>query len=189
MYRFLKKISLKINISLINWEMKKSLKNIGANSYFSYPVFIRGEQYIEIGNDFRCGLRLRLDALPYLDLEPRILIGNNVNINDDCHIACVNKLVIEDNVLIASKVYISDHSHGDITFKSLQIEPNKRPITSKGPVWIEKNVWIGEGVAILANVRIGIGAIIGANSVVTKDVPAYSVVAGAPAKIIKSLSK
>ena len=58
---------------------------------------------------------------------------------------------------------------------------------SKGPVIIQDNVWIGEKATILPGVTIGEGAIIGANSVVTKDVPAKSLVVGCPAKIVKTL--
>ena len=189
MYSFFSKIFIKIVLFFQLKYLKNTLKKLGNKPIFLLGLSIRGNQFIEIGDDFQCGKRFRLDALHYLPNEPEILIGNNVNVNDDCHIACVNKLCLEDNVLIASKVYISDHSHGEIDFISLQTPPRKRPITSKGGVHIEKNVWVGEGVAILANVRIGQGSVIGANAVVTKDVPPFSVVVGAPAKVIKILSK
>ena len=61
------------------------------------------------------------------------------------------------------------------------------PLYRKGPVVIEDNVWIGEKASIMPGVHIGKGAIIAANSVVTHDVPAYAVVAGVPAKIVKQL--
>lgn len=67
----------------------------------------------------------------------------------------------------------------------MDMPPTQRPIYSKGPVVIGDNVWIGDKATILPNVSIGKGAIIAANSVVTKDVPEYSVFAGNPAKIIK----
>ena len=59
---------------------------------------------------------------------------------------------------------------------------------SKGPVIIEENVWIGDKVTILPGVTVGQGAVIAANSVVSKDVPAFSVVGGIPAKVIKNIS-
>lgn len=67
----------------------------------------------------------------------------------------------------------------------MEIPPTQRPVYSKGPVIIGNNVWIGDKATILPNVSIGNGAIIAANSVVTKDVPEYCIVAGNPAKIIK----
>ena len=66
----------------------------------------------------------------------------------------------------------------------MEIPPTQRPVYSKGPVIIGNNVWIGDKATILPNVSIGNGAIIAANSVVTKDVPEYCIVAGNPAKII-----
>jgi acetyltransferase-like isoleucine patch superfamily enzyme len=65
--------------------------------------------------------------------------------------------------------------------------PIERPIVSNGPVIIENNVWIGEMACIMPNVRIGEGAIVAANSVVTKNVPPFSIVAGIPAKIVNQL--
>ena len=69
--------------------------------------------------------------------------------------------------------------------ETLHIPPIKRPIYSKGPVIIGDNVWIGDKATILPGVTIGDGAVIAANAVVTKDVPAFCVAAGNPARIIK----
>lgn len=104
---------------------------------------------------------------------------------DDCHIAAVNRVELHDNVLLASKVYISDHSHGEINADHIRLPPRLRPVVSRGPVIIEADVWIGEGAVILPGVRIGRGAIIGANSVVTRNIPPYSTAAGAPARVLK----
>ena len=65
--------------------------------------------------------------------------------------------------------------------------PLERPLISKGAVVIENNVWVGEGVVIMPGITIGENSIIGANSVVTKDVPKNTVVGGVPAKILKQL--
>jgi acetyltransferase-like isoleucine patch superfamily enzyme len=85
------------------------------------------------------------------------------------------------------KVFITDNSHGSFTREQLDIRPNYRPLISKGPVIIEENVWIGEMVCIMPGVTIGRGSIIGANAVVTKSIPPYSIAAGVPAKVIKQL--
>ena len=85
-------------------------------------------------------------------------------------------------------VYISDNSHGDTSIDSILLPPVQRQMIVKGPVVIEDNVWIGERVCILSGVTIGKGAIVAANSVVTHDVPPYSVVGGVPAKLIKVIN-
>jgi acetyltransferase-like isoleucine patch superfamily enzyme len=81
-------------------------------------------------------------------------------------------------------VTITDNSHGRTDADSLDVPPAHRDIVSKGPVIIGKNVWIGDKATILPGVKIGDGAVIAANAVVTKDVPAKCVVAGSPARPI-----
>ena len=80
---------------------------------------------------------------------------------------------------------ICDNNHGTTDFDTLHEAPIKRKLYTKGPVIIGNNVWIGDKATILGGVTIGDGAVIAANSVVTKDVPAYSVVGGNPARVIK----
>lgn len=118
---------------------------------------------------------------------PKITIGNDVNIGDDSHLSCINGITIADNVRMGRKVFITDNAHGSSDRALLDIRPNLRPLVSKGPVRIDENAWIGEMVCIMPGVTIGRGAIVGANAVVTKDVPPYAVVGGNPAKIIKQL--
>lgn len=118
--------------------------------------------------------------------SPKLIIGNDVVINDFCHIGCVNEVMIGNNVLVASRVTILDHFHGNITTSDLLTPPSKRPLSSK-PVCIGNNVWIGEGVCIMPGVTIGDNVIIGANAVVTHSFPKNVVIAGVPAKIIKTL--
>lgn len=119
--------------------------------------------------------------------DPRILIGEGTNIGQNCHITAINRIEIGNYVLTGKFITITDNSHGSITYEDMRVDPNKRSLVSKGPVIIEDNVWLGDKVTICPNVRIGKGAIIGANTVVTKDIPAYSVAVGNPAKIIKTL--
>lgn len=154
-----------------------------------FPFRVRGKQYIKIGKGFTTGFNCRIDALNINNLKEKYLleIGENVEINDDVHIGATEKIIVGDNVLIASKVYISDHNHG--SYKGEEQDspmsiPKKRKIYSS-PIKIEKNVWIGEFVSILQGVTIGEGAIIGTMSVVTKDIPAYTIAVGSPAKPIK----
>ena len=154
-----------------------------------FPFRVRGKQYIKIGKGFTTGFNCRIDALNINNFGEKYLIeiGENVEINDEVHIGATQKIIIEDNVLIASKVYISDHNHGsykgDEQDSPMSI-PKERKIHSS-PIRIEKNVWIGELCCILQGVTIGEGSIIGAMSVVTKDIPPYTIAVGSPAKLIK----
>ena len=155
-----------------------------------YPInCIKGQQYIYIGANSSIGKRATLTAWDEAGIIPEIRIGNFVAIGDDVHITSVNKISIGDNVLIGKKVTITDNSHGcNNSVADLQIPPISRPLYSKGCVKICNNVWLGDKVTVCSGVTIGEGAIVGANSVVTRDVPANTIVAGAPAKIIRQVN-
>jgi acetyltransferase-like isoleucine patch superfamily enzyme len=174
------------------YSLERRFYQVGDNSYIEYPAVTSGERYITLGRNFQAFARLRLEAFDrHLGsiFHPEITIGDNVSMNYDCHIACITQIVIGNNVLMGSKVCITDHFHGEITKDALAIPPPLRKLVSKGPVTIEDNAWIGEGVVILPNVRIGQNSIVGANAVVTKDVPPNCVVGGVPARVIKRLSE
>lgn len=187
--RILKWLNRRLNQIYSFWKVHE-FKTGAINIFFQYPMYLHGGKYISIGDNFNCGLRLRLEAY---DMHlghtfcPKITIGNNVSINHDCHIGAINEILIEDGVLIASKVFITDHYHGEITQLGIQLPPAERKLFSKGAIRIGKNVWIGEGVVILPNVTIGANSIIGANSVITRNIPENTVVAGNPAIVIRTL--
>lgn len=151
-----------------------------------------GEKYISIGDNTSIGDNGRLTAYGYYEktkqhFTPLLTIGNNCNIGEQSHITAINCIMIGNNVLTGPRVLITDNAHGDSLFKLLDTAPTERFLYSKGKVVIEDNVWIAEGAMIMPGVRIGKGSIIAANSVVTKDIPPYSVAAGTPAKIIKTM--
>jgi acetyltransferase-like isoleucine patch superfamily enzyme len=172
-------------------KLKKEFRYCGTDFNVEGNWIFKNPQYIHIGENFNSLYNLRIeawDAYQNQTFTPDIYIGNNVCMNTDVHIGCINKIHIGNNVLIASKVYISDHSHGEISLAALDLPPINRPLISKGAVIIEDNVWVGENVSILPGVTIGRNSIIGANSVVSKNIPQNVVAAGIPAKIIKVLS-
>lgn len=150
------------------------------------PFDIRNKKYIKIGAKFTTGFGCRIEAYP-LDESVVLKFGKNVQINDYVHIAAGEKIIIGDNVLIASKVFISDLNHGNYKGNNQDSPlslPNSRKL-STSPIEIKDNVWIGEGVCVMSGVTIGVGCIVGALSVVTRDLPDFSIAVGAPAKVIK----
>lgn len=116
-----------------------------------------------------------------------IVIGNDCNIGERAHITAISKITLGDGVLLGKDVTISDNSHGAVNGTEIDLPPHDRKLFSKGPVLIGNNVWIGDKAVILPNVTIGTGAVIGAGSVVTKDVPAYCIACGRPATIIRKI--
>jgi len=152
---------------------------------------LKGSRFISIGDNVYLGKGITLAAWnKYNDevYKPQVVIGNGCSIGDDSHITCINGIHIGNNVLTGKKVLITDNSHGEALLKYLDIEPLKRILYSKGPVIIGDNTWIGEKVSILPGVQIGRGCIIAANSVVTKNIPSFSVAAGMPAIVIKNMN-
>lgn len=151
---------------------------------------LQGAEYIDVGD--YCTFYPDVELTAWTEYKgthfsPAIKIGNGCTIRNRNHITAINRIQIGDNLLTGNDVLISDNNHGRTEIADLKIRPQDRPICSKGAIVIGNNVWIGEKAVILGNVTIGDGAIIAANSVVTHDVPAYSIAAGVPAKIIKQL--
>jgi lipopolysaccharide O-acetyltransferase len=151
------------------------------------PFDIRNRSSIALGKGLTTGFGCRLEAYPQTKQKQVLFFGDNVELNDYVHISAGEQVSIGNNVLIASKVFISDINHGAYTSAvqdSPLSTPNSRSL-STNPIVIKDNVWIGEGVCVMAGVTIGLGCIIGASSVVTKDITDYCIAVGAPAKVIK----
>jgi len=153
-----------------------------------FPIIIRGKKYIDFGSKLTTGEGCRFEAYNNQKSKKSLIFGRNIQLNDYVHITAMNNVVIGDNVLMASKIYISDCSHGFYSGEEMDSSPEQHPIDRSyniSEVIIEDNVWLGEFVSVLPGVTIGKGAIIGSNSVVTKDIPANTIAVGSPAKVIK----
>ena len=154
---------------------------------FSY-LSIQGRPFKRGLGGLTLGRNLRIGEGGFIGCwteEAVISIGDNVGIGSYAHITAINMIEIHSGVLLGKNVTISDNSHGNLSKDEKSISPANRMLYSKGPVIIGKNVWIGDKATILPNVSIGEGTVVGANSVVTKDLPANCVAAGIPAKIIR----
>lgn len=165
-------------------------KTCGKNCVFGGFSQLTGAKKIILGNNLYIGKDIVWELYEKINgqtFHPILTIGDNSSFGDGGHITCINEIRIGNGVRIGRKVFITDNSHGDSVREMLKIPANLRPLVSKGPVVIEDNAWIGEMACIMPRVKIGKGAIVAANSVVTKDVPPYSVVAGSPANVVKQL--
>ena len=155
-----------------------------------FPIDIRGKKFIKVSKGFTTGVGCRIEAYPENNKQT-LFFGENFQMNDHVHITARESVKIGNNVLLASKIYISDCSHGsysgDENDSHPESIPHDRPLFSK-PVVIEDNVWLGEFVSVLPGVTIGKGSIIGANSVVSKNIPSNVIAVGSPAKPIKKFN-
>ena len=113
----------------------------------------------------------------YTNFGRSIRLGKNVFINHACSFLDIGGITIEDNVQIGPRVNITSENH--------PIDPSDRTTLIPKPVIIKQNAWIGAGATILPGVTIGENAIVAAGAVVSRDVPANTIVAGIPAKVIK----
>lgn len=158
-----------------------------------FPFVLRGRKYISFGNRLTTGYWCRFEVYPTDDdTRKRLVLGNNIQMNDFVHICAIDHVEIGDGCLFASHVYISDNSHGRYSGGISESSPEEAPdhreyITA--PVKIGKNVWLAEGVIVMPGVTIGDGCVIGAHSVVNKDIPEGCIAVGSPAIVIKKYDK
>ena len=115
----------------------------------------------------------------YTDFGKNITVGKNVFINACCHFQDHGGVTLGDGCLIGHNVVFATLNHG--------IAPEERASTHPAPIRLDKNVWVGSSSTILQGVTIGDNAIVAAGSVVTKDVPANTIVGGVPARYIRSI--
>jgi acetyltransferase-like isoleucine patch superfamily enzyme len=114
----------------------------------------------------------------------KIYIGAHTYINRHTFLDATYALIIGQHCAIGPGCYITDHDHG----MDLSLPPLSQPMMAK-PTQVGDRVWIGANVTVLKGVTIGNDAVIGAGSVVTRDIPARAIAVGVPAKVIKYRSE
>lgn len=141
-------------------------------------------KHIKLGNNVSIMSHCVLECL---GTSAEMILGNDISIGEYSHITCSRRIEIADGLLTGRFVLITDNAHGANLPEELSTAPLSRKVSSPGPVTIGRNVWIGDKATILPGVTIGDGSVIAANSVVTKDVPPFSVAAGCPARVVKTI--
>jgi acetyltransferase-like isoleucine patch superfamily enzyme len=153
-------------------------------------AFARGVVHGNALQMFREG---RLDVGPHAYFEPgvwltsdsgRIAIGGGSLLNLNVMVAAVESVSIGEHCMLANGCLVTDGNH---RFDDPVTPVPWQGFTSKGPVTISDNVWLGANVVVTSGVTIGRRSVIGANSVVTEDVPEFSIAAGAPAKVLRTI--
>ena len=168
---------------ITNFKNRFLFGSYGKNVYIERGVMINRPRYVHLGDHVRIKRNTSINLHPKdkKSKEGILLVGNDVIISEGCIISACNRIVIEDHVGISPYVMIIDNSRkpGDI------IRPSKEQKVEVGYVHIGADTWVAYNAVILMNVTIGKHCIIGALSVVNRDIPPYSVAVGSPAKVVK----
>lgn len=179
------KLPSKIMHYIRKTRIMREFKSFDRSSYVDRSCELIGKENITVGSECSIGPECEIIAFnSHLGqkLHSDLSVGNHVRITARCRITCAGTISIGNDVLIAPDVMISDHNHGmDPTYPGGY---SPQPLLV-GEVFINDGVWLGRGVCVLPNVTIGVHSIIGANSVVTHDIPEYCIAVGSPAKVIK----
>jgi acetyltransferase-like isoleucine patch superfamily enzyme len=178
-WRWYERNSLPWNRARIHWELA------GRQAFARWPIH---------GNVLEMLREGRLELGPHVLFEPgvwltamapaRIVIGEGTFLNLGVQVAAVERVEIGAHCMFANGCFVSDADH--------RYDDPHRPVpwqgfTSKGPTRIGDNVWCGANVVVTSGVTVGERSVIGANSVVTHDVPPFAIAVGAPARVIKEI--
>lgn len=171
--------------------------NQPTNLHIELPRRIAGSECMHIGDNVRIGPGSLLVAqtsypsiemqhpdapVPLQHFEPKIRIGHRVTATGALTLDAMQQIVIEDDVMFASNVIVMDGLHG---FARADIPYKYQPMWRIAPVFIGRGSWIAQNVVIMPGVVIGAYSVIGANSIVTEDVPPQSMAFGNPARVVK----
>jgi len=166
----------------------RKIRRMGENSKIMPPYWCYNPQRVEIGERCSVGRFTTINPLIEYNGIPQsgeIILGDDVHIGGYTQIHSMSRLEIGDGSVLSEHVYMSDVAHGFDPAAGLIM---KQALESKGPVRIGKNVFIGYGCSVLPGVTLGDHCIVGTRSVVTRSFPAYSMIAGTPARLIGSFN-
>ncbi len=162
--------------------------SFGRTSMLFRPMFLSNPRFIHIGTRVTIRQGARIEAvISNARRIPCLSIGDNVNIEQNVHLVCHSRLIIGKDVSIAGNCGIVDVTHPYFDVHN-SVKIGARILDDDSFVEIGDGCFIGFASLVMPGVRIGKYCVIGAHSVVTKDVPDYSVAVGTPAKVIRYYS-
>jgi len=165
--------------------LASQLAALGSDFHFMKPwnIIIYGSN-ISIGDNAHIvtarDRKVSLSTWTYKEHQGHINIGNQCLLCPGVRIDSASEVRIDDNCMIAAGAYLTDADWHDIYDRT-------EPVGKTSPIILHENVWIGDGATICKGVTIGKNSIVGASSVVVTDVPANSIAAGNPARVVKQL--
>jgi acetyltransferase-like isoleucine patch superfamily enzyme len=180
-------MSLLQSLGFLLYPRPRGIAALGKRSVVMLPRRIEGARDLQVGADTIVQPHGWIAAFRRFGDQaytPRIAIGDHVRIGRHCMITAIEDVRIGDGCLLSEHVFISDHAHGTVPGP---VPPTRQPLQRRGPVRIGRHCFIGIRACILGGVTLGDHCVVGANSVVTRSFPAGSVVAGAPARLLKTL--
>ena len=153
----------------------------GERSVIQLPVRLNGVERIAVGSDVFVGAGSWLQVLDEATVDVALTLGDGTSIAGSCVLSAVQSVTLGRKVLMARNVYIADHRHAFADSAEAVLDQG---VTEVAPVEICDGAWLGQNVVVGPGVRIGRGAVVGANSVVLQDVPDHAVAVGAPARVL-----
>lgn len=159
----------------------------GVSVHYSCDISRAACPYISLGDDVRLGEQVWLYVAATREGEgTKLVLGNGCDVGRRTVISAKNRIVFGSNVLLAPGVLVMDHNHdhGDVT-KPIKLQG----LTAGGTIEIDDNCWVGFGAVVICgsgHLKIGRNSVIGANAVVTRSFPQASVIAGNPAKLVRT---
>lgn len=169
--------------------LKHSFARRGRGVVIDHTVSVAAAGFMTIDDDTWIQRHAFLTA-PLIEMKvppkgPVLRIGKRVQVGPRCFFSAVNEILIEDDALFAPNVYLADHTHA---YETVGAPVKDQGLMPYGRIRIGRGAWLGINTVVIAagkDIDIGPGAVVSANSVVTRSVPAHSLVAGSPARVVK----
>jgi acetyltransferase-like isoleucine patch superfamily enzyme len=175
------KIRDHVSVILYRVFFSRSFRGFGRGARVIWPLRIVGSRFVRLGDGVTVQYGAYIAVLQTSSQTPALDIGSGTQVGNHSHIICTRKIEIGARVLIADRVYIADNLH---EYQDVERPVMDQPLRQLEPVAIGAGSWIGENVCIVG-CTIGKNCVIGANSVVTRDIPDYCVALGCPAVPVK----